>query len=159
MDPTVCRETLAALLGEEAGLLGKLEAVLEREHEVLQTQDVDALNTTALLRQELIGGLARIEEQRRSLCRMHAHTADLPGLEKLLRWCDPSGSLMARLRVCADGASRCRDLNDRNGALVNVRLKRVEGALAVLTGRGQEHTYGPKGAYSASRKGRVLGAA
>ncbi len=160
MDPTVCRETLTTLLGEETGVLGKLEALLQREHEVLQTQDVAALNATALQRQELIGALAHIEDQRRSLCRLHGYTADLPGLEKLLTWCDRSGSLMSRLRACAEGAARCRDLNDRNGSLVNARLKRVEGALDVLTGRGQQGvTYGPKGAYTPSRTRRVLGAA
>ncbi len=127
---------------------------------MLKVNDVAALNATAVERQERIGALARIEEQRRSLCRMHGHSADLAGLQKLMTWCDPSGSLMSRLRVCADGAARCRDLNDRNGTLVNARLKRVEGLLGVLTGRGQQGpTYGPKGAYTASRAGRVLGAA
>ncbi len=160
MDPTVCREHLTALLSEEAGLLGKLEGLLDREHEVLKGKDVAALNATALERQECIGALARLEEQRRSLCRLHGHTPDLPGLEKLMTWCDPSGSLMSRLRLCADGAARCRDLNDRNGTLVNARLKRVEGLLGVLTGRGQPgNTYGPKGGYASSRAGRVLGAA
>ncbi len=160
MDPSVCREHLTTLLSEEAGLLGKLEALLEREHEVLQGNDVGALNATALERQERIGALARLEEQRRSLCRMHGHSPDLAGLEQLMAWCDPAGSLISRLRVCADGAARCRDLNDRNGTLVNARLKRVEGLLGVLTGSAEPgNTYGPKGAYASSRAGRVLGAA
>jgi len=160
MDPTVCREHLNTLLAEEAGLLGTLEALLDREHAVLQTQDVAALNATALERQERIGALAQLEEQRRSLCRLHGHSPDLAGLEKLMTWCDPSGSLISRLRLCAQGAARCRELNDRNGTLVNARLKRVEGLLGVLTGRDQRSmTYGPKGAYVSERSGRVLGAA
>ncbi len=160
MDPSVCREHLTTLLSEEAGMLGKLEELLEREHVVLTANDVAALNLTAVERQERIGALARIEEQRRSLCRLHGHSADLAGLEKLMTWCDPSGSLMSRLRVCAEGAARCRELNDRNGTLVNARLKRVDGLLGVLTGRSEQTvTYGPKGAYAPSRTRRVLGAA
>ena len=67
---------------------------------------------------------------------------------------------MGRLRECAQGAARCRDLNDRNGVLVAARLKDVESRLAVLTGRNsQPGTYGPKGASASRLPGRVLGAA
>jgi flagellar biosynthesis/type III secretory pathway chaperone len=161
MDANVCREHLGGLLSEEAGVLGQLEELLQREHEVLSVKDVTALEITALARQDRIGALARIEEQRRSLCTMHGHTADLMGLERLMAWCDPNGSLLSRLRECAERAGRCRELNDRNGTLVTARLKRVEGLLGVLTGRtDQAATYGPKGSNPAQqRPGRVLGAA
>jgi len=142
-------------------LLAQLEDLLEREQEVLKSKDVAAINATALERQERIGALARLEEQRRTLCTLHGQTPDLPGLEKVMAWCDSKGSLIPRLRECAERAARCRDLNDRNGTLVNARLKRVEGLLNVLTGRANSvHTYGPKGACApSSRSGRVLGAA
>jgi flagella synthesis protein FlgN len=160
MDQNVCRETLSGMLVEEAGLLAQLEDLLEREQEVLKAKDVAAINATALERQERIGALARLEEQRRSLCALHGQTADLRGLEKVMAWCDPKGTLVPRLRDCAERAAKCRDLNDRNGTLVNARLKRVEGLLNVLTGRvNSVHTYGPKGACGPSRSSRVLGAA
>jgi flagella synthesis protein FlgN len=160
MDPNVCRETLGGMLIEEASLLGQLEDLLEREQDVLKSKDPAAINATALERQDRIGALARLEEQRRALCKMHGQTPDLHGLEKILGWCDPQGSLISRLRECAERAARCRDLNDRNGTLVNARLKRVEGLLGVLTGRANSvYTYGPKGACAPARSGRVLGAA
>ncbi len=160
MDPQVARDYLATLLTEETGVLGELEALLQREHEILKSGNAAALNALAPTRQDRIGALARIEEQRRSLCRLHGQSADSVGLENLMMWCDPTGSLVSRLRGCAEWATRCRDLNDRNGILVNARLKQVEGRLDVLTARVQQgNTYGPKGSAAEPRAGRVLGAA
>lgn len=159
MDSEVCRDCLGSLLSDESTALGQLEALLQREHDVLQAGDVAALNATAHQRQAKIGELAQIEEQRRALCRLHGHSADRAGLEGLVMWCDPQGSLVSRLRDCAERAVRCRDLNDRNGVLVNARLRNVSDRLALLTGRGEAAvTYGPKGT-APVRPGRVLGAA
>ncbi len=79
-------------------------------------------------------------------------------MERLLAWADPQGSLKARMAECSKGAARCRELNDRNGALVLARMKRVEGLLGALTGQRAEApaTYGPKGSYATPRAGRVL---
>ena len=161
MDPGVCREHLATLLREEAGLLAELEDLLLRESGVLASSDIQALETTTRARQERVGALARLEEQRRSLCALHGFSGDRVGLEALMAWCDGQGTLLSRLRECAERAVRCRDLNDRNGIVVAARLKRVEGMLGALTGRpSRSDTYGPKGYKSAgSRPGRVIGAA
>jgi flagellar biosynthesis/type III secretory pathway chaperone len=162
MDIDVCREHLAGLLTQEVSLLRELEGLLTEEHAVLTAnpKDVDTLNKTTRERLERVGALARIEEQRRSLCTMHGHSADFAGLERLLVWCDPSGTLMARLRDCATHAGRCRDLNDRNGVLVTARLKHVGGLLDTLTGRpDRADPYGPRGYADTARPGRVLGAA
>lgn len=161
MDPGVCREHLTTLLREESALLGELEELLRRESGVLESSDIQALETTTRARQERVGALTRIEEQRRSLCAAHGFTADRAGLEGLMAWCDGAGTLLPRLRECAERATRCRDLNDRNGIIVAGRLKRVEGMLGALTGRpSRSDTYGPKGYRSTgTRPGRVIGAA
>ena len=161
MDPGVCREHLATLLREESQLLGDLEALLTDESRILETSNTEALEATTRARQERMGALARIEEQRRSLCAMHGFSADHAGLDGLMAWCDSQGALLSRLRECAERAVRCRDLNDRNGILVAARLKRVEGMLDALTGRpARSDTYGPQGyTNSTGRPGRVLGAA
>ncbi|HJS91835.1 MAG TPA: flagellar protein FlgN [Steroidobacteraceae bacterium] len=161
MDPGVCREHLTGLLREESELLAELEGLLARESRVLETSDIQALETTTRARQERMGALARIEEQRRSLCALHGFSADRAGLEGLMSWCDGEGKLLPRLRECAERAVRCRDLNDRNGIAVAARLKRVGGMLDALTGRPTaSDTYGPRGHSSSNtRPGRVLGAA
>lgn len=161
MDPVVCSEHLATLLREESQFLADLEALLEQESRIIETSDIKILETTTRARQERMGALARIEEQRRSLCAMHGFSADRAGLEGLMGWCDSQGALLSRLRECAERAVRCRDLNDRNGIVVAARLKRVEGMLDTLTGRPtRSDTYGPRGyANAPARPGRVLGAA
>ncbi len=161
MDPGVCREHLSNLLREESGLLAQLQELLAQESRVLETSDVQALESTTRARQERMGALARLEEQRRSLCSLHGYSADRAGLEALMAWCDPEGNLLSRLRECAERAVRCRDLNDRNAIVVGARLKRVEGMLDALTGRPtRSDTYGPKGYGNyGGRPGRVLGAA
>lgn len=160
MDPGVCREHLAALLGDEVALLAELEELLTREARVLETQDIRELELTTRARQDRMGALARLEEQRGSLCGMHGFAADRAGLEALMAWCDPHGALVASLRECATRAVRCRDLNDRNGILVTARLQRVQSMLGTLTGRPVRlDTYGPKGYGTGTPWGRSLGAA
>ena len=160
LDRDVCREHLAEVLAEEAALLGELRTLLEREYEVLGTKDAIAVEQTVLARQERVGALARVEEHRRSLCSLHGYSADYAGLEGLIVWCDPQGTLVSRLRECAKRAADCRDLNERNGTLVAAKLKRVEGLLGALTGRsGSADTYNANGSNAPTRPGRVLGAA
>lgn len=161
MDPVVCREHLTTLLREESDLLAELEELLAREGRVLESSDVQSLEATTRARQERMGMLAAIEEQRRSLCALHGFSPDRAGLDELMAWCDGEGTLLSRLRQCAERAVRCRDLNDRNGIVVAARLRRVEGMLNALTGRPtRADTYGPKGYAGANaRPGRVLGAA
>jgi flagella synthesis protein FlgN len=160
LDRDVCREHLAEVLAEEAALLGELRTLLEREYEVLGTKDAIAVEKTVLARQERVGALARVEEHRRSLCSLHGYSADYAGLEGLIVWCDPQGTLVSRLRECAKRAADCRDLNERNGTLVAAKLKRVEGLLGALSGRpSSADTYNANGSNAPTRPGRVLGAA
>ena len=160
LDRDVCREHLAEVLAEEAALLGELRTLLEREYEVLGTKDAIAVEKAVLARQERVGALARVEEHRRSLCSLHGYSADYAGLEGLMVWCDPQGTLVSRLRECAKSAADCRDLNERNGTLVSAKLKRVEGLLGALTGRSSSaDTYNANGSNAPTRPGRVLGAA
>jgi flagellar biosynthesis/type III secretory pathway chaperone len=146
-DTDVCREHLGILLTEEIDALHELEDLLQREYDVLGEKNVAAIERATLIRQQKMGDLARTEEQRRQLCTLHGYSPDWIGLESLMQWCDPQGTLLSRLRECARRATRCRDLNNKNGVLVAARLQQVEGMLAALTaGAGQPVTYGPKGA-------------
>ncbi|HVW67823.1 MAG TPA: flagellar protein FlgN [Steroidobacteraceae bacterium] len=160
MDQNVCREHLAEVLDEEANLLADLRSLLERESEVMRSRDAVAAEKTVLARQERMSALARVEEQRRTLCSMHGYSPDYAGLEGLMCWCDPQGTLVSRLRECARRAADCRDLNERNGTIVAAKLKRVEGLLGALTGRpAVADLYSVTGSDSPPRSGRVLGAA
>jgi|SRR5579871_3118243 len=159
-DAQLCRESLAGLLAEESRILTDLQDLLQRESEVLGTNQVAAVERIAPMRQQMMAALARTEEQRRTLCTLHGYSPDWIGLEQLLQWCDPIGTLLPSLRECAQRALRCRDLNTRNGELVSVQLKHVEARLATLTRDTLKPvTYGPKGAAALLHPKRELGAA
>ena len=158
MDPGVCREHLQKLLAEELNALTQLETLLDREHDLLVANDVDGLDAAGESRQVCVGELLRVEDERRSLCRMMNVPTDAQGLERLLRWCDPSNTMQRRFGECAERAKRCRESNERNGALVTARLKKVEGMLDVLTGRAnQPKVYGRQGMFQQPKaNARVL---
>jgi flagellar biosynthesis protein FlgN len=157
MDANLCRDQLARLMNDETRLLAQLEALLDNEHSFLNSNDIDGLEQAGAARQSCMIELVRVEDERRSLCRMTGKSADVHGLEQLIKWCDPQGTLTSHWQRCADHATRCRDRNDRNGRIVTARLKRVEGMLDIITGRDQQaKTYGPQGAYAPTNTGRML---
>jgi len=157
MNQAQCREKLGRLLAEESDALNELSRLLDREHGFLESNDIGALDAASRERQRCVARIARIDEERRQLCRDLGHPLTLEGLEQLIRWCDPSGTLAQGWQVCSEAAVRCRRLNDRNGALVSARLQHVEARLGTLfESRREAVTYGPKGAYSQTPQGRVV---
>ncbi|MEO6369385.1 MAG: flagellar protein FlgN [Steroidobacteraceae bacterium] len=160
MDPHACRAQLARMLSDESNLLTVLAQQLQREHELLVANDVESLEQAADARQNSINTLARLDEERRSLCRMLGHSADQLGLATLLKWCDPATSLTGVHAAVSQQAQTCREQNDRNGALVNARLNRLSGMLDILNGNsGAARTYEAKGAHrtaAAPKAGRMV---
>ncbi|HTE39373.1 MAG TPA: flagellar protein FlgN [Steroidobacteraceae bacterium] len=152
MDANLCRQHVERLLSEEIGLMVKLQTLLDREFMFINSNDVESLEEAGEFRQACTGDLVRVEDERRSLCRMAGKGADLAGLDQLMKWCDPKGTLQSRWTDCAAHATRCRELNDRNGLVVSARLQQVSGMLNLITGRNNAPaTYGPaKGAYGAA---------
>ena len=160
MDAALTLDHLARLLADENSALAEFEALLDREHAALRSRDIDALEDLSDARQSSVTRLLRIEDERRSVCSMHAYDTDLAGLAKLIAWCDPRGSLAGAYEECSMRARRCRDLNDRNGLLVGAQMKRVEGLLGAITGNtSTPPAYGPRHSNPyASSAGRVLSA-
>jgi len=157
MDQSQCRERLGRLMGEESSALNELSVLLEREHGYLEANDVVSLEGATRERHRCVGRIFRIDEERRSLCRDMGYTLDLKGLEELIRWCDPKGTLAGGWAECFAAADRCRRFNDRNGALVAARLTHVQARLGTLIdSRRETTTYGPRGGYSQASSGRVL---
>lgn len=158
MDPGLCRESLATLLSQEVVLLNQLGGLLEHEYLLLVANDVESLEKAMQDRQVVVGQLLQIEEERRSMCRAHGKSSDVAGLKELLAWCDPAAMLRSAMHESAQGAVRCRTLNDKNGALVIARMRRVEGLLGAITGQRPEapSTYGPKGHFAPPRSGNVV---
>lgn len=158
MDRTLYREHLDNLLTSEAAILEQLNALLDTEYRAITSDDIDGLEQAGTARDACITRLLQIDADRQQLCRAAGMSADKVGLKKLLDWCDPQGSLQTRWLKSVESIRQCRALNDRNGALVNSRMKRVEGMLEVLHGpQGRnERVYSARGnAYQQTPSGRV----
>src|SRR5580698_402213 len=108
MDSAQCRERMSKLISEESSGLVQLGELLEHEHGLLAAGDVVNLEAAINERQRCVGRIARIDEERRSMCRAQNLSLDAQGLEKLLRWCDPQGSLSARWAEVAAAATHCK---------------------------------------------------
>jgi flagellar biosynthesis/type III secretory pathway chaperone len=144
-------------MANETRLLHELAQLLDREHGCLQAEDAAALESTARERQKCVAGIYRCDEERRALCRNAGRPQSLQGLEELMRWCDPQHSLAPGWAQCSAAAAHCRKLNDRNGALVNARLKHVQDRLGVLIGgRRDAVTYGRHGSDAPPTGGRLV---
>ena len=130
-DHTQCREQLARLMAEQNARLAALEVLLKQEYELLQARDAEGLEQAGTARQECIGHILRIEDERQALCRVTGRGDDPSALHSLLAWCDPDGLLRPAMQEYRDRTARCREQNDRNGMLVNSR-RQQEG-----------RTYGP----------------
>ena len=135
-DPTLCRDQLATLMAGQNAQLAALESLLAQEFALLQARDAEGLENAGSARQQCIGHILRIEDERRALCRANGHGDDPAGLHSLLAWCDSTGALMPAMQEYRERTQRCREQNDRNGMLVNSRLKVQEpGSYRELTAR------------------------
>jgi flagellar biosynthesis/type III secretory pathway chaperone len=145
MDASVCRSQLERLLRDETTLLQLLETQLDAEHGLLKSNDIEGLERAGTARQDTVVKLLRIDDERRQMCRLLGRGDDNAAMAALLRWCDPTGSLHDAYQRCATQAQRCREYNDRNGALVTARLNRVGGMLRQLNPSANDsRTYAPK---------------
>ncbi len=157
MDPAQCRERMSNLIAQEFSGVAQLCDLLEHEHGLLAAGDVAGLSAAINKRQGCVERIARVDEERRAMCRALNLSVDATGLETLLRWCDPQGTLSSRWAECAAAATRCQILNDRNSALVSAQLQHVRARLgALLQSTREAVTYRRNGAYSQGGVGRVL---
>ena len=149
MDQQTCREQLGRLIREETAALGELAVLLDREYAHLSDSEVDELNAAMHERHQCVARILKVDDERRGLCRALGRPHDLKGLEALLVWCDPQGTLASAWAGCTAAAVKCRGLNDRNGALAGARLQNVQARLGMLiSGRRETVTYGPRGTCS-----------
>jgi flagellar biosynthesis/type III secretory pathway chaperone len=156
MDSTLYRGQIATLLRDEELQLEKLVQLLETEYAAILANNLESLDERGNARSRAMGALLKIQDERRSILSLLNYPDTHAGLEKMLRWCDPGNSLTAKWRRCAELATRCRELNERNGLVVNARLRRVEGMLEVITARPPATTYDRDAGLGSNSTGRLL---
>ena len=161
IDPALCRDSISRLLADEAQWLSLLEEQLALEHTLITDDDVDGLQESGTARQSCVSKLVRIEDERLSICRQLGQSADVVGLQAILSWCDPQGSLQPAMQNTTQLATRCREQNTRNGMLVSARLQRISGVVSLLNSNAdapRNTVYGRSGGNNgyATATGRML---
>ncbi|HEX4052001.1 MAG TPA: flagellar protein FlgN [Steroidobacteraceae bacterium] len=156
---TAIQPALQRILSEESAGLNELEGLLARETHILQGEDVTAIQHIGSERHRCVERLTRLDAERGDLCRMLSFGSGLTAIEKLLGWADPQGQLQAQWQSNLQVASRCREINDRNGAIVAVKLGRVQKRLALLRGSPLPPVYSPRPARHTALAARDLGQA
>ncbi len=154
------RRHLERVLGDETRLLGELEQLLEREAGVVRGSDASAIENIGGTRHQCVTALTRLDAERMEACRMLSYQANRDGFERLLAWCDPSHALRQKWQANLQVARRCKDLNDRNGAVVALKLGQVRQLLSTLRGgAASAQTYGRQGSRFEGFQRRELGQA
>ncbi|HSW33455.1 MAG TPA: flagellar protein FlgN [Steroidobacteraceae bacterium] len=154
------RELAARLIAEERALLERFEQLLEREAAALRSDDVATIEAAGADRQACTSALLRIDEERRQACRMLGFGDGRDAFERLLAGCDPGGELARSRQASRDLMLRCKAANDRNGAVVTAKLRRVEALLVTLRGGDAgAPVYGASGESRAAARSVALGLA
>ena len=161
MDPALLADHMRDLLGQESVLLARLETLLERESDALRGDDLPTIERVGQDRHRCVGQLIQIDSERRLACRMLGYGEDARGFERLLDGCDPAGTLKARWKSGLEIAARCKDRNERNGAVVAAKLRRVEALLMAVRGGADRvaPVYGAAGLRPLGGPGLELGCA
>jgi flagellar biosynthesis/type III secretory pathway chaperone len=159
VQPDVIRQHIDRILGEEAVLLAELEQVLTREAVAVRGDDAAAIENIGGARHQCIDSLMRLDGERASACRMLSLGTGPEAIDRLLSWCDPDQSLRRRWQSNLAITRRCKELNDRNGAIVTLKLEHVRQRLAAMRGSTAGPVYGRQGLPYQSIAGRELGQA
>ncbi|HTP39366.1 MAG TPA: flagellar protein FlgN [Steroidobacteraceae bacterium] len=133
---------IGRILGEERVLLGELGRLLEEERQVLKEAAPEAIERVGATRQRCVEALSRLDAERSDACKLLSYGTGRTGFEKLLDALGPAAGLRERWHANLELARHCRELNDRNGALVSAKLNFVQKQLSVLRGTAPPPVYG-----------------
>jgi flagellar biosynthesis protein FlgN len=134
-------DALSAVLDDMQRALAELADALASERAALLAADVPAIDAAGARKQALMQALEQLDTERQQL----AATAPRSAAQQA-RWQELLGTLR-----------ECRDLNQRNGGIVQQRLGSVRRALAILTGQDSETgIYGRSGAMHARARSNTL---
>jgi len=159
VQPGEIRQHLARVLDDEARQLAELEQLLIRETVVVNGDDAAAIERIGDVRRSCLDRLTKLDAERQAPGRMLSFGSGREGFGRVLEWCDSGQTLRQRWEQNLQLARRCKDLNDRNGAVVALKLSQVRQALATLRGGGTQPVYGRQGGTVAKFARRELGQA
>lgn len=156
MNPSSGSQLLAALTAERAALLGFV-ALLEREQGMLVENLTDQLLELSEQKTADALSLNKLAETRRTLLQKNLPQTNAETIRAWLKTHNPQSLPVWRETVSL--AERAQRLNQTNGELIQMKLRRNQQMLAVLSNAvDKANLYGPDGQTSFSPgSGRSLG--
>jgi len=149
-------KALVANVGEIAVAAHRLHSVLKEENAVLHRGDDVRLLELTGVKTQLLQQLESLENERVHLVgQLHAGTRSAPFA--MVRALTPYPVALNAWEDAVATLTACRTLNEANGTSVELRLRQVRQALALLTGASPgAGLYGPQGAPESLRRSTTL---
>lgn len=149
----------AATLQAEQAAFQQFYELLQAEKDALSRNEVDRLPELAQLKSEKILQLSQLAEQRNLYLAAHSCLPDQAGMEEWYR--RSRGETGIRLyKIWQDMLKQARaahQLNQENGALIELKLQHNQQALAIIrAAANQNGVYGRDGLTQASHSGRPI---
>ena len=137
MDPRqVARTGLSEIFETELRALSQLLELFEREREVLDAFDPDALGKLSEDKMPLIQALETTNQQKQHIFAGASIPLNPEGIESMLDWCAATEELRRKSHRVLELTRTCQAANRQSGVSVNRYLKHVGAALDCLLGDG-----------------------
>jgi flagella synthesis protein FlgN len=147
-------------IAEERRGFDRFLTLLEAEAAALESGDVERLVALAAEKSGIVRTLGELSERRAAALATAGAPAGGAAIADWLARRADGPAARAHWEALLDSARRARDRNDRNGAVIDTRMRFNQAALAALQSAARQATvYGRDGSPDVPTGGRTLGSA
>jgi len=148
-----CLAALMQLLDEQIAAATSMLDSLHTERQALTARTVETLDASSARKEALLVRIDELEQERRMLCGATGAGNGSQSMERLIATQAPEAraTLEAKWRRVAELTVRCRDANETNGMIAQIRQRQILQLLGLMrTGGNAGATYGRTGAAAAA---------
>ncbi|MBT3308750.1 MAG: hypothetical protein HN382_04480 [Gammaproteobacteria bacterium] len=159
MSETNLAAQLSALILNQQHLTTGLKSLLEQEQQLLLENDSVQMMSVIQQKEDLAQQMATTQNQLNTLAQQYNQAEPEQRLVKLIQAVDPTGQLLQQWETLLDGAKACKQLNETNGATINLKKRYADNGLAILrgqTGNRNSTTYSKKGVETRKQGSHIL---
>jgi flagellar biosynthesis/type III secretory pathway chaperone len=153
-------DELASILAREVDCLGRLLAILEREHAALTTDDIEQLERVTLDKNAGMAEQAELAMQRGRLLANAGYDSSNTGLQAFIAASTDAAPLNQALESLGDLSGQCQHYNRENGRIIVQKQQHTRNALNILRQNdAASPTYSLRGLTTTPEDSRTLGKA
>lgn len=150
---------LSALIRQQSDCASELLGLLERERTLLTEGSPEEIATLVDEKERIGSAMASIQENLLSTAAQHSHPHTDSGLVDCINRNDRDGELKQQWASLLRIAENCKNLNEINGATINLKRRYTENSLAILHGQtttGRGSVYSKRGATSSESSSTII---